>query len=122
MASAQAFEAGIQLTGLHLHKIDETPFGIGGRFHYVFSRLAAADIELTRYPEYRSGNFGETAALAGIRFGRSFERVGIFAKGRPGVIHFGGEYFNLRLDRKTHFTLDAGAVLEYYPNQRTFLR
>ena len=121
-ANGQDFEFGIQLTGLHLHKIDEGPVGIGGRLHYELLPLLSSDVEVTHYPENPSGNFGETAALFGVRAGKRFERIGFFAKVRPGLMHFGGAYFTDRLDRKTHFVLDAGGILEYYPNRRTFLR
>src|ERR1041385_9061835 len=121
-AAAQKYETGIQITGLHLHKIDEAPFGIGGRFHYNVTPLVAADLELTHYPENSSGNFGETAALFGIRAGRRFDRIGIFGKGRPGVMHFGGDYFKLRLDQRTHFIMDFGGIVEYYLSKRAFVR
>ena len=121
-ANGQNFEVGVQLTGLHLHKIDEGPVGFGGRFHYQFFPLLSSDVEWTHYPENQSGNFGETAALFGVRAGKRFERIGLFVKLRPGVMHFGGKYFIDRLDRKTHFILDAGGELEYYPTRRTFLR
>jgi len=120
--SPQTYEIGLQVSGLHLHKIDETPVGLGVRFHYNLTRILAADAELTHYPENPSGNFGETAALAGFRGGKRFGRVGIFAKLRPGEMHFGGEFFSLRLDTKTHFMLDIGGVVEYYPSKRTFIR
>jgi len=100
---AERYEVGVQITGVHLHKIDEGPFGVGGRFHYNFTPLVAADIELTHYPENPSGNFGETTTLLGARLGKHFDRFGAFVKARPGLIHFGGEYFSLRLDRKTHW-------------------
>jgi hypothetical protein len=84
--------------------------------------LIATDLELTYYPENPSGNFGETAALFGVRAGRQFDRIGLFVKGRPGLMHFGGGYFDLRLDRKTFFIVDVGGVVEFYPTPRTFLR
>ena len=118
----QRYEAGIQLSGVHLHKIDEGAFGIGGRFHYNVMGFLAADLELTRFPENPAGNFGETALWVGIRAGRHFDRFGTFVKARPGWIHFGGQYFASRLDRKTHFMFDLGGIFEYYPSRRFFLR
>jgi len=121
-AYAQTYEIGLQLTGVHLHKIDEGPFGIGARFHYNATSLIAADTEITHYPENPSGNFGETTALAGIRAGSRFARFGIFAKGRAGVMHFGGEYFTSRLTEKNQFMLDLGGIIEYYPTRHSFIR
>ena len=119
---AQTYEVGIQFSGMHLHKIDEGPFGIGARFHYNVTPLAAVDTELMHYPENPSGNFGETSALIGVRAGKHFNRFGVFGTARPGFIYFGGDYFRQRLDQKTHFMLDAGGMLEYYPNRHTFVR
>jgi hypothetical protein len=121
-SAAQSFEIGGQVTGLHLHKIDEAPVGIGVRFHYNLTRLAAVDAELTHYPENPAGNFGETAALAGIRAGKKFSRIGVFAKARAGVMHFGGDYFTQQLNLRTRSIVDIGGIVEYYPSRRTFLR
>jgi hypothetical protein len=112
----------MQLTGMHLHKIDEAPFGIGLRFNYNFLPLLASDVELTHYPENPSGNFGETTGLFGIRVGTHVDRFGVFGKFRAGVIHFGGDYFDLRLDQKTHPIVDVGGVVECYPKEHIFLR
>jgi hypothetical protein len=95
---------------------------VGARFHYNLRPWIAADVALMHYPENPSGNFGETSALFGIRAGTRLNRLGVFGQARPGLIHFGGDYFALRLERKTHPAFDAGAVLEYYPGQRVFLR
>src|SRR5712691_4610085 len=90
--SSDPAELGIQLTGVHLHKLDEAPFGIGARFFLNFTRSAALDSEFTHYPENPSGNFGETAAMAGLKIGWRGDRIGIFAKTRGGVWHFGGRF------------------------------
>ena len=107
---------------MHLHKIDEAPLSIGVRFHYNFSPMLAADTEFNHAPQNPSGNFGETSALFGIRAGKRLERFGLFVKARPGLIHFGGEYFQQRLDQKTHFMFDYGGILEYYPRSHMFVR
>jgi hypothetical protein len=121
-AIAQKYEVGLQLTGFHLHKIDETPLGVGARFHYNVTPFLAADAELTHYPENSSGNFGETAALVGVRAGKRLGPIGVFASARPGVIHFGGEFFQTRLNKRTHLIADLGGMIEYYPSRRTFIR
>ena len=120
--SAQTYEIGIQFAGMHLHKIDEAPLGVGGRFNYNFLQFAAADLELMYYPENPSGNFGESTVSVGCRLGKHFDRFGAFGAVRPGVIHFGGAYFAQRLDQKTHPMLNVGGILEYYPSRRTVLR
>jgi hypothetical protein len=119
---SQKFDAGIQLNGVHLHKIDEGPVGIGGRFHYNVAPWIGIDAEITHYPENPSGNFGETAGLFGVRGGAAFDRFGIFGKAGAGMIHFGGQYFTDRLTSKTFASSELGGMLEYYPSRRTFLR
>jgi hypothetical protein len=121
-AEAQKNQIGIQVSGMHLHKIDEAPIGVGARYNYNFLPLLATDFEVSHYPENSSGNFGETTALFGIRAGVRIDRVGVFLKARPGVIHFGGEYFVQRLDQRTHPIFDLGGVVEYYPAAHIFLR
>jgi hypothetical protein len=115
-------ELGIQLTGTHLHKLDEAPFGIGARFFLNLKRYIALDSELTHYPANTSGNFGETTALAGVKAGWRVDRFGVFGKARGGFWHFGGSFFELRLNRKTIPAVDVGGVLEYYPSPRTAVR
>ena len=121
-APAQSYQLGAQFSGMHLHKIDEAPFGIGLRFNSKLFRFVGTDAELTHYPTNPSGNFGETSALVGIRAGKSLGAAGVFGNVRPGVIHFGGAYFVERMDQRTHPMLSVGGTLEYYPNRRTFLR
>ena len=74
------------------------------------------------YPENPSGNFGESTVLIGCRLGKHFDHFGMFGDVRPGAIHFGGAYFEQRLDQKTHPMMDVGGILEYYPSRRTVLR
>ena len=115
-------ELGIQFTGVHLHKLDEAPFGVGARLFLHFTRYAALDSEFTHYPANPSGNFGESSVMTGVKSGWRGDRMGIFAKGRAGLWHFGGSFFDLRLNRKTIPAADLGGVLEYYPSPRTAFR
>ena len=116
------WELGLQLTGLHLHKIDEAPLGIGVRLNYNVKRYATFDAEAVHYPQGRSGHFGETTGLAGIKLGKRSAKAGLFVKGRLGLIRFGGTFFDVRLDRKGHFEVDLGTVVEYYPPRHTVVR
>jgi hypothetical protein len=69
---------------------------------------------------------------AGPKFGKQFEHFGFFVKARPGVISFSKVFifdgfdppFNFRshVGRVTHFSLDAGGVLEFYASSRVFAR
>src|SRR5262249_48148839 len=119
---APRVELGLQLSSTKLSQIEEGAFGIGGRFHYNLSPHWALDTEISHFLENPSGNFGETLVLAGVRVGKRFDRWGVFAKARAGAIHFGGSFFDLRLDEKTHPAFDLGGVAEFYPSRLTVVR
>jgi hypothetical protein len=110
-------ELGIQLTGTHLHKLDETPLGVGARLFLDFTRRTSFDAEVTYFTNPRA-----SSVLSGIKSGFRSSRFGTFGKTRAGIWHFGGSYFDPRLNRKTFFTMDLGGILEYYPSRRTVVR
>ncbi len=74
-----------------------------------------------------------------MKYGRRFERFGVFGKARPGVVHFSnvsevtgyepivfiGDVFYSPIFRnrdKTYFSMDAGGVFEFYPTSRVLAR
>lgn len=121
------FEAGAQLTVIKLHWVDEFPGGFGGRFTYDLvqkrSFVLSPEVEVNYFPQNRFGRFGETELLAGIKAGARIEKFGLFAKVRPGLVHFGGDTFRqIYGDTSTNFALDVGGVFEYYPSNRFTLR
>jgi hypothetical protein len=73
--------------------------------------------------------------LFGIKAGKRFQRWGIFAKGRPGLVSFskgdgkyeptggGGPFpFQFVQHRLTNFALDVGGVIEFYPSKHIVTR
>jgi len=116
------FDVGIQFSTLRLREIGEGAAGVGGWFSYHVTGHLALEGVVNRYPENPSGNFGETQVLFGALAGRTFDNLGVFAKARAGFIHFGGDFFTLRLNDRTHPTIDLGGVLEYYPSKHIVLR
>jgi hypothetical protein len=109
----------IDLTG----SVGEKPGGLGGRFAYNFTKNFAFDAEAAYFPENPSGNYGQTVALAGLRAGVRGESFGAFAKIRPGVVRFGGDFFRTYNNRsQNYFALDVGASLEFYTSPRVILR
>ena len=104
-AQSTPFELGIDVTGAHLHKIDEAPVGVGARVLFNLAREIALDAEVTRYP-------GKTSALFGTKTGVRLARFGVFGKSRLGLWHF----------TRSYFAADLGGVLEYYPSLHTALR
>jgi hypothetical protein len=123
VALLQATELGVQFTTFNLNEFGEKPSGVGGgRFGCYVSSHISLDTEVNHFPENPSGNFGETLALFGVKVGKRFDRLGVFAKARPGVIHFGGGDFSQRLRDKTHLAVDLGGVLEYGLSPHIFVR
>jgi hypothetical protein len=103
--------------------VDEKPLGFGGRLTYDFNDNFALDGEAAYFPQNPSGNFGQTVALAGLKAGYRSEKVGVFGKVRPGVVHFGGDFFKTYNGQsQSHFAVDVGGVLEFYPSQRVVVR
>jgi len=128
-------EVGAFYTGVNLEGFGETVNGLGGRFGYNFNRHLALDAEFSFFPETHLGNRQtgqKTQGFAGIRAGARSNRVGLFAKLRPGVMFIGEvtSGFNCSSNslgqtcRPSHnnLALDAGGVLELYPSSRAIIR
>ncbi|HET8780997.1 MAG TPA: hypothetical protein VFM63_01175 [Pyrinomonadaceae bacterium] len=110
--------------------------GGGARFTFNFNRSLAFETAGYFFPSKCFGcrNGGNvTEVLAGAKFGKRFEKWGIFAKARPGVISFSrGEFdpiifsptgpVDFRPSRSTAFAADIGGVLEFYPSERIVTR
>lgn len=149
------YEVGAQFSSLGLHVVEHSPFspifpgsdfretitaaGFGGRFTFNLTPNFALEAQGDFYPQDnflvnngRAG--GRTLQLqAGLKAGKRFEKFGVFAKGRPGVVSFGRAVeiegadptFGIpifRFARKDYFSLDVGGVLEFYPMRRVFAR
>jgi hypothetical protein len=117
-----------------------TELGVGVRFTYNATRNLAFEAEGDLFPHdartlsFRNGGRA-TEGLFGVKIGKRYERFGIFAKARPGLISFtrgkfdlvqngsGGVFpFDFRTERTTHFAFDVGGVLEFYPSRRIVTR
>ena len=71
---------------------------------------------------------------AGTKIGKRFEKFGVFGKLRPGVVSFSKTivfdsidpnnppFVTAHVARRTHFSLDLGGVLEFYPTPRIVAR
>ncbi len=109
--------------------------GLGARIGYNFTENFALDVEANFFPETHFGNnqLGQkTQGFIGVKAGKHFERFGLFAKARPGVMFIGE--FTSSLDcsavrngtvcRPNHnnFAFDAGVVAEFYPTKRAIIR
>jgi hypothetical protein len=112
--------------------------GLGGRFTFNFNRNVAVEAAGYFFPQRcfsceRNGRMSE--AVFGVKAGKRFQKWGIFAKARPGLVSFsqgsfnvvplsGGGAFPFRVDieRSTHFAADLGGVLEFYPMRHIVTR
>jgi hypothetical protein len=120
-------EAGVQFLGLRLSQpIGEGAAGVGARFGCNFSNHFGLEAEINHFPggTKLASNFGETQALFGLKAGYARKENGIFAKVRPGFIHFPQDSAaaGRGLLKRDYFALDVGAVAEHYWGNHTYVR
>ena len=110
--------------------------GIGGRFGYYVHKNVAIDAEANFFPEAHLLNeeFGQKMqGFIGVKAGVRKNKLGIFAKARPGVMWFGefpsrGSCSSTTFGsvcgvaHQKNFALDVGGVFEYYPTDRLIVR
>jgi hypothetical protein len=139
----EKFEVGAQFTSLSMDRGFETDTepGFGGRLTYNLTRNLALEAEGNFFPRNKRLRFRDGGraiqGLFGIKLGKRYRSFGIYGKARPGLISFSqgnvefipttltvdpSAPFNFRTERLTHFALDIGGVLEFYPSRRVFTR
>jgi hypothetical protein len=146
------FEAGGQFSVLQVEtrsvgafpfpvtKSRTSDFGLGGRFGYNISNHFAAEAEINVFPNNDDERAGrKLQGLFGVRAGKKFTKIGVFAKARPGFIRYEkGDYIHapdrgcfaifpnplgcLNAVARASFAMDLGGVLEFYPSSRTIIR
>ena len=116
-----------------------TEYGGGGRIGYNVSENFAIEAEVNFFPRDRDLQGGQKIqGLFGVKAGKKFDKVGVFAKARPGFIRFErGDYRPApgvcilvfpppaacyQPVAKTNFAFDVGGVIELYPSARTIIR
>ena len=123
----------------------EREAGFGGRFGYNVTPSVALEAELNFFPDvvpFRVPQFGDGHLLQGLfgaKVGKRFEKVGVFAKARPGFLKISKGDLQHRADigciaifpppagcfegvNTTHFAVDVGGVVEFYPSKRIVVR
>ena len=146
-------ELGIHFTAIDLNEVFEIPGGIGGRFTYNITKHLAIDSELNHFPRRdqtqrlvvtgfedqarghaagglafeRSADslpFGETQGHIGLKAGVRTKTLGLFAKVRPGFMHFRRRHITEDFNNQSRirFALDIGGVFEYYPLRQLAVR
>ena len=113
--------------------------GFGARFTSNLNSVFSLETATYLFPKecFVCDNPGRvTEFVGGVKVGKRFDNWGIFAKARPGVVHyssdFGGFVSCLSLicpfptepfhPDKTHFAADLGGVVEFYPSKRIVTR
>jgi len=113
--------------------------GFGGRFTYNLNKTFAVEGAGYFFPKecFQCRNAGNiTEGLAGVKVGKRFEKWGVFAKARPGVVSFSEGTFDsvppvvpfpsfpilFEFNRLTTFAMDVGGVVEFYPSKRIVTR
>ena len=144
-ANAQAHDAPKYEAGALFSAITFTPSagyrteaGFGGRFTFNLTDHVGLEVETIFFPN--SGFSAEPRAsgravqgLFGVKAGKRWEKFGVFAKARPGLISFsegrlvsdGSDASGFPLfhrERATHPAFDVGGVLEFYPTRRIVTR
>ena len=139
---APKFEIGVQYTSLSINLpgfrgTDVAP-GVGARVTYNLNDYFAVEAEGNIFPavtqtDYTTGGDPQQMQF-GVKVGKRWKRFGVFAKVRPGFVSFtetlapvqvesgGVPVFSFDRERKTHFSMDVGGVLEFYPSRRMLVR
>jgi hypothetical protein len=126
--------------------VEGTSWSFGGRVTARVFRWISLDGELTYAPtDDLEQSFGTSDAggltyhrsrldgLLGVKVGPRFDRVGVFAKVRPGFSNLTGEGVGCDGDvcaliliappeYGTEFIMDLGGVVEFYPSDRLLAR
>lgn len=118
----------------------ETEPGFGARIGYNVTENFTLEAEGNFFPREREFAGGrKSQALFGVKAGKRFDEIGVFAKARPGFVHFSEGDFQPRRDiaciaifpppvgcfegtGRTHFAFDLGGVFEFYPSRNTIIR
>ena len=133
------FEVAAEFTTLERESFPEriTQPGFGPRFTYNLNRVFSLEAAGYFFPKkctqcLNGGNVAE--GLAGVKITKRFEKWGIFAKARPGVISFsrgaldvvpGSSPFgpvDFQFKRLNAFAMDVGGGVEFYPSKRIVTR
>lgn len=126
---AQEAAAGLQTVSSRTHLFS----GPSGAYTWNFSPHAGLDTNFAWITGYQQGGYAddghELLFTAGIKAGWRSQRWGIFGRVAPGLASFdhgvGVAYYpstTFTWYRRTHFALDDGAVVEYYPTRHTLIR
>jgi hypothetical protein len=135
---AQTASAGASYTLLSLTYPDQIPNGFGGWFTWDLAAAGVtigADVGVNVFPEDHPIIGRQTQVLGGVRSGIRTDRIGAFARVRPGLLHFSERFFAPEivcilifpppescLIEATNLAVDFGGTVELYPTGRSVVR
>jgi hypothetical protein len=133
------YEAAIEFTTLLREGSGDGAVGVGPRFTFNLNKNVALETAVYFFPDncfqcFERGRM--TEIVGGVKVGKRFEKWGLFAKARPGVVTYSRGNAILRqanpgqlppdffvdVSRLTNFAADLGGVLEFYPTERIVTR
>lgn len=132
---AQSVELGAHTTYLDLGALNQSGWGLGGRFAWEALPFLALEAEVNAFPggDRVTGPFVQ--GLGGVKLGGRGRSYGLFAKLRPGFVRFDRDFIQPGtaciaifptprecLANRLNLALDVGSVLEVYPTSRLTLR
>ena len=97
---------------------------VGFNFDYNFTRGVGFDSTLNFVPG-QQGSKPMIEGLFGVRMGMRFDKFGVFAKVRPGLIYYENAFpiqGETATASFTRFATDVGGIVEYYPERNSTLR
>ena len=118
--------------------------GFGGRITFNLNKNISLEAEQNYFPhenvleDSRAGTLWQ--GHFGVKVGKRFGKFGVFGKARPGFasfsravtqidtltfVDFTGQTVTipiLGLKRQTHFAMDLGGVIEFYPSRKVLTR
>ena len=117
----------------------DTNYGFGGRFGYRLSEHFTLEGEGNFFPHDGVLDAGrKIQGFFGVKAGKRFDKIGVFAKARPGFVRYSRGDYRAPLGPcvaifpqpigcyqalgRTSFAADLGGVFEYYPTKRTIIR
>jgi hypothetical protein len=129
-------------SGITIDYAQEAEPGFGGRLGYHITNYLAVEAEANFFPRDRGQAGGRAVeGLFGVKAGWRFEKVGVFAKARPGFFSARttdfrpregigciavspppATCFDERQRRETSFAFDVGGIVEVYPTRHFIVR
>ncbi|PYR29027.1 MAG: hypothetical protein DMF92_12790 [Acidobacteria bacterium] len=128
-------DVGAHYSALVLGDPGQARSGAGGWFTYQLVRGIALDADVSVFSSENATGGRVSQALIGASLGWRGQRIGLFGKVRPGLVHFSNRFIapgivciaifptpESCLVDSTNLALDVGGVFNLYPTRSSVLR